>query len=202
MGTAKSKNLGNGMAPTGEGWSGQKGYSLLEVTMAIFVTTVGMVSLLALFSQSVVTMFLVQEDLVAKQKAREIMESIYTARSTRDLTFDSIQNVPAPGVFLSGFQPLLQANPVSGVGDGLVGTADDGTVETLQDPGDDGQLGTGDDVTRALTNFERKIEITPVPLLGGGDYSDLRKLSVTVRYTSSQGWQRAFEVSSFFSRYR
>ena len=179
-----------------------RGYSLLEVTMAIFVSVVGLVSLLALFSQSVVTMYLVQEDLVAKQKAREVMESIFTARSTRQLTFNSIQNVAAGGVFLNDYQPLLQPNPVSGDGDGLVGTADDGAVETLQDPGPDGQLGTEDDVTRALTNFERKIEITAVPKPGGGNYSDLRQIMVTVRYTSSQGWQRSFEVSSYVSRYR
>ena len=42
------------------------GYSLLEVMMAMSVSVIGLVSLLALFSQSVVTMFLVQEELIAK----------------------------------------------------------------------------------------------------------------------------------------
>ncbi len=52
---------------------GTSGYSLLEVMMAVVVSIVGLVSLLALFSQAVVTMFLVQEDLIAKQKTREAL---------------------------------------------------------------------------------------------------------------------------------
>ena len=37
----------------------ESGYGLLEVMMAVFVSVIGLVSLLALFSQSVVTMVLV-----------------------------------------------------------------------------------------------------------------------------------------------
>lgn len=166
------------------------GYSLLEVTMAIFVSTIGLVSLLALFSQSVVTMFLVQEDLIAKQKARETLESIYTARST--ITFNDIKNAAAGGVFEDGWQDLKVAGD-----DGLIGTTDDGAIETLNLPGPDGQLGNGDDINRTLTNFERQIQIADV-----GSYTDLRKITVTVRYTTSQGWVRSFETSSYFSKYR
>ncbi len=82
--------------------------------------------------------------------------------------------------------------------DGLIGTADDGAVETLYLPGPDGLLNEGgDDVTRPLTNFERRIEIVPVPT-----YTDLKQVNVTVRYTTTQGWTRSFQVSSFVSRYR
>ena len=49
----------------------ESGYGLLEVMMAVFVSVIGLVSLLALFSQSVVTMVLVQEELIAKHKTRE-----------------------------------------------------------------------------------------------------------------------------------
>ena len=172
---------------------GASGYSLLEVMMAVSVSVIGMVSLLALFSQSVVTMFLVQEELIAKQKTREILESIYTARSTQDITFDNIQNTPATGaIFLDGFQPLRLAGD-----DGLIGTSDDGAVEELVLPGPDGVLGNGDDITRSLTNFDRQIEIEPVPT-----YTALKKVTVTVRYTTSQGWQRSFQVSSYLSKYR
>ncbi len=61
----------------------ESGYGLLEVMMAVFVSVIGLVSLLALFSQSVVTMVVVQEELIAKHKAREALESIYTARITQ-----------------------------------------------------------------------------------------------------------------------
>ncbi len=171
---------------------GASGYSLLEVMMAVAVSIIGLVSLLALFSQAVVTMFLVQEDLIAKQKTREVLESIFTARNTQYITFDTIENTPG-GIFLDGFQPLQLAGD-----DGLIGTADDGPVETLYMPGPDGLLNEGgDDVTRPLTNFERRIEIVPVPT-----YTDLKQVNITVRYTTSQGWTRSFQVSSYVSRYR
>ncbi len=169
----------------------ESGYSLLEVMMAVFVSVIGLVSLLALFSQSVVTMVLVQEELIAKQKAREAMESIYTARNTQT-SFADIENIGNGGIFEDGFKPLKLAG-----NDGLIGTLDDGAVETLLLPGPDGQLGNGDDINRTLSNFERQIEISPV-----GSYPDLKQITVTVRYTTTQGWQRSFQASSYVSRYR
>jgi len=169
----------------------ESGYSLREVMMAVAVSVIGLVSLLALFSQSVVTMFLVQEELIAKQKAREALESVYTARNTQN-SFADIENINDGGIFEDGFKPLK----VSG-NDGLIGTQDDGAVETLLLPGPDGLLGNGDDINRTLTNFERQIEIIPV-----GSYPDLKQVTVTVRYTTPQGWQRSFQASSYVSRYR
>lgn len=169
----------------------ESGYGLLEVMMAVVVSVIGLVSLLALFSQSVVTMFLVQEELIAKHKAREALESVYTARNTQG-SFADIETINDGGIFEEGFQPLK----VSGV-DGLIGTVDDGAVETILLPGPDGLLGNGDDINRTLDNFERQIEISPV-----GSYPDLKQITVTVRYTTPQGWQRSFQASSYISRYR
>ncbi len=169
----------------------ESGYGLLEVMMAVFVSVIGLVSLLALFSQSVVTMFLVQEELIAKHKAREALESIYTARNTQS-SFADIETISDGGIFEDGFQLLK----VSG-DDGLIGTVDDGAVETILLPGPDGLLGNADDINRTLNNFERQIEIIPV-----GSYPDLKQITVTVRYTTSQGWLRSFQASSYVSRYR
>ena len=172
------------------------GYSLLEVMMAVSVSVIGLVSLLALFSQSVVTMFLVQEDLIAKQKARETLESVYTARNTQT-SFADIETINDGGIFTDGFQPLkLSGN------DGLIGTADDGAVEVLQLPGPDGLLGNGDDINRTLSNFERQIEIDQVLDAGSNPYPDLKHVTITVRYTTTQGLQRTFQASSYVSRYR
>ncbi len=85
---------------------------------------------------------------------------------------------------------------MSGV-DGLIGTVDDGAVETILLPGPDGLFGNGDDINRTLDNFERQIEIDLVPT-----YTDLKQITVTVRYTTTQGWQRSFQASSYVSRYR
>ena len=173
------------------------GYSLLEVMMAVVVSTIGLVSLLALFSQSVVTMFLVQEDLLARQKVREILESVSTARNTQSVSWSDIENVADSGIFQDDFLPMKIAG-----NDGLVGTADDGAVETIQLPGPDGQLGTGDDINRTLTNFERKIEIDQVLMQDSNPYPNLKKITVTVKYTTSQGFQRSVVMSSFVSQHR
>jgi type II secretory pathway pseudopilin PulG len=156
------------------------GYSLLEVIMAVSVSVVGLVSLLALFSQSVVTMVLVQEELIAKQKAQETMESIYTARNTQ-VSFADIETINDGGIFSDGFQPLKLAGS-----DGLIGTVDDGAVEMLLLPGPDGLLGNGDDINDA----------------GSNPYPDHKQITMIVRYTTPQGWQRSFQASSYVSRYR
>ena len=165
--------------------------------MAVFVSSIGLVSLLALFSQSVVTMFLVQEDLLARQKTREILESISTARNTQSVSWSDIENENDSGIFEDDFQDLKIAGS-----DGLIGTTDDGAVETIQLPGPDGQLGTGDDINRTLTNFSRKIEVDEVLMLDSNPYPNLKKITVTVKYTTSQGFQRSVAMSSFVSQHR
>ena len=183
--------------------SSSSGYSLLETLMAVSVLTIGLVSLLGFLTQSMANMHVSQEELIAKLKSREALETIYSALNTQQVTFDMIQNdTVSGGIFLDGFQPLLRPNPTSGSGDGLVGTADDGAVETLQLPGPDGQLGNGDDVVRALTNFDRQIKISPVLDAQSLAYDDLRQISVTVRYTTPTGWERSYQVASYVSRYR
>jgi type II secretory pathway pseudopilin PulG len=172
------------------------GYSLLEVMMAVSVSVIGLVSLLALFSQSVVTIFLVQEELIAKQKAQETMESIYTARNTQ-VSFADIETINDGGIFSDGFQPLKVAG-----NDGLIGTGDDGAVEMLLLPGPDGLLGNGDDINRTLSNFERQIQIDTVLDAASNPYPDLKQVTIIVRYTTPQGWQRSFQASSYVSRYR
>ena len=173
------------------------GYSLIEVMMSLFVSSIGLVSLLALFSQSVVTMFLVQEDLIARQKAREILESVNTVRNTQLVSWSDIENEADDGIFEDDFQSMKIAGD-----DGLIGTKDDGAVETIQLPGPDGQLGTGDDVNRTLSNFQRKIEIDPVLMQDSSPYPDLRKITVTVEYTTSSGFERSVAMSSFVSQHR
>src|SRR5580700_5993208 len=139
----------------------QRGFTLIEVMIATVVMTVGILAVMASFATAIAATASAQEDLVARHKALDAMESIYTARNSQQLPFASINNIANGGVFKSGAQPLLCAGP-----DGLVGTADDvactapdtgaacpGGVECLVLPGPDGVLGTGDDVTQSLGNF-------------------------------------------------
>ena len=105
------------------------GFSTIEVLVAIFVIVIALTSLLSLFSYAIATMQLTQDLLIAKQKAREALESIFTARNTSQITFDMIQNDSViDGIFLVGYQDLRRPST-----DGLIGTFDDGDedIETL-----------------------------------------------------------------------
>ncbi len=185
------------------GRNGSDGFSTLEVLAAMFVVTIALTGLLALFGHAIATMTLMQDLLIAKQKSREALESIYTARNTSQITFDMIQNVSdSPGIFLDGYQPLKRPNPISGSGDGLIGTADDGAVETLTLPGADGLLNTGDDEVRTLTAFERKIQIDPILYADSTVNPDVRKVLVSIRYNTPMGGQETYVVESYISRYR
>ena len=179
-----------------------EGFSTLEVLMALFVVTIALTSLLALYGYAISTMALMQDLLIAKQKSRETLESIYTARNTQQITFDMIQNVSDSGIFIDGYQPLKRPNPTSGNGDGLIGTADDGDIEEMRLPGPDGYLNTGDDEVRVLTRFERQIQIDPIFYADSTVNPDVRKVMVSIRYNTPMGGQETYVVESYISRFR
>jgi len=176
------------------------GFSTLEVMMAMFVIVIALTSLLSLFSYAIATMQLTQDLLIAKQKAREALESIYTARNTSQITFDMIQNDSVvDGIFLVGYQPLRRPST-----DGLIGTFDDAgeEIETLTLPGPDGLLNTGDDELRVLTSFQRLIQIDPILFADSTVNPDIRKIMVSIQYLTPLGGQRTYQVESYVSRFR
>lgn len=185
---------------------GDRGFSLIEVMISITILTIGMLALLGVFAGAVASTSSAQEDLIAKQKAMEAMESLYTARNTQQLGFASIANTNAAGgIFKIGYQPLLAPGP-----DGLVGTGDDtsytgcpGGVECITLPGPDGILGTSDDVQMSLANFQRQITITNVLLPDGTPNPNLKQVEIDVQYTKP-GMQspRTYTTRAFISSYR
>ena len=178
--------------------NGSDGFSTLEVLAAMFVITIALTGLLSLFGYAISTMSLMQDLLIAKQKSRETMESIYTARNTSQITFDMIQNVSdSPGIFLDGYQPLERPQA-----DGLIGTSDDADIETLILPGLDGLLNTIDDEVRTLDTFERQIQISPILFADSSVNPDVRRILVNIRYNTPMGGQSTYTVESYISRYR
>jgi hypothetical protein len=167
----------------------------------MFVIVIALTGLLALFGNGIATMQLVENDLIAKQKAREALESIFTARNTNQLAFDAIRNAP-DGIFLAGYQPLRLPNPVGGGGDGLVGTADDGSIESVTTAGHDEVVGTGDDETRTLTEFQRQIQIAPILYSDLSVNPDVRSVTVSIKYLTPIGGSRVFQLQSYISRFR
>ncbi len=152
------------------------GFTLIEVVIAMAILTVGLLGLAEAFYVGMQHMSTSTAALTAREKAREAVESVHTARDTRTIVWSQIRNVSAGGVFLDGAQPLNAAGA-----DGLVNTADDAAagVETVREPGPNGILGDGDDLVTPLSGFQREIRISElVPAK-----PDLRELVVTITYT-------------------
>jgi len=174
------------------------GLSLLEVMIGALIVTVALLSIAMTMVQGIAAVHYTQEQLVAKQKAREALESVFTARSTQDITFDQIQNTSITGgIFLEGFQAIR------GMGiDGIANTGDDAVtdIESLSFPGPDGLLGTIDDQAVSLANYERKMTITDVFDTDGNIDPNIRQITVEVRFQENHRW-RSVTVTSLVSRF-
>jgi type II secretory pathway pseudopilin PulG len=183
-----------------------RGFSLLEVIISICILMIALLALVGSFATAVATTASSQEDLIAKQKAMEAIESIYTARNTQQLGFASIANINgAAGIFKLGYQPLLSAGA-----DGIVGTNDDSSypgcpsgVECINLPGKDGVLGTSDDQQISLANFQRQITITSVLLPDGTPNPNLKQVQIDVQYTRpGSSKPRTYTSIALISSYR
>ena len=122
------------------------GFSLLRRSVALMIVVFGLMTLAQVFVVGMTHMSTSTYDVIAREKAREAVESVHTARDTRTITWAQIRNVSGGGVFLDGAQPA--SGHAGNEGDGLVNTADDGAlpVQFIVTPGRDQILGTADDV--------------------------------------------------------
>ena len=180
----------------------RQGFSLLEVTISMAVTTVGLVSLAGVFGLAMATTQSSLQDMIAKQLANEAYDSILTARNTTEINWDQLQNVGSTscpisgastcGIFLTGAQQIYNAGA-----DGIYGTADDaasGQRQTLHDPGPDGIFGTADDIFVPLTGYTRTITISNVN-------GTLRSVTIAVQYTTPQSLQKTYILNSYISEF-
>jgi len=168
--------------------SDERGFSLIETLIAMAILATGLLSLAGVFIMGLGHLAGSSGALIAREKAREAVESVHTARDTRVISWCQIYNVDSTrgaacngkpaGVFLSGQQPLYKA----GV-DGLVNTVDDNAagMEKSLNPGRDNILGTSDDVMTDLTGFTREIQISEI-VTNGVANPNLRQLRVRIRY--------------------
>jgi prepilin-type N-terminal cleavage/methylation domain-containing protein len=186
----------------------QSGFTIIETMIAIAIMSIGILTVLAAFATAVGATQNAQENLIARQKTLEAMESIYTARNTQQITFSQIANFPA-GIFTAGPTQLLSAG-----NDGLVNTTDDAPFpanlpcaagpECIVLPGPDGILGTADDKAMSLANFTREIRISNV-LEADGVTTDpnLKQVTVIVTYTTGTSTvPRAYTVNALVSAFR
>ncbi|HMJ20835.1 MAG TPA: prepilin-type N-terminal cleavage/methylation domain-containing protein [Terriglobales bacterium] len=172
----------------------QKGFALLETLIAIVVLMIGLLAVLATFALAIGNTSSVQNDSIARQKAAEAIESIYTARQTSQITFDEIQNQgTGNGIFKVGFTAMTDPGP-----DGLDNTADDTTAQPIRLPGQSGVItNSAADVFVDLGNFTRQVQIADVP-----GNPNVRQITVNVRYPVPQGWFRTYQLQALISSYR
>jgi hypothetical protein len=148
----------------------QSGLTLVETLIAAVILAGGLLALSYGMTKGMVVVSTSHYHAIAKQKASEALESVNKSRDTHILTWAQIRNVSGGGIFLDGMQPLCAHGP-----DGLVNTADDGSVETETLPGRDGILGTSDDIVNSLDAFRRQIIIADIA-------PNLRSIRVIIGY--------------------
>lgn len=175
----------------------QRGFTLLETTIALAILATGILSLGLVLGNSLAFMAMSQDEFICQQKAQEALESVFTARDTGAITWAQIDNQGAggvgPGIFLTGFAPLVDP----GV-DGIVNTPDDNqnNPDAIVGPGPDGILGTADDTKIYLSNFQRQIQITDNIF----NNPSLKQITITVSYTWGP-FTRTYVVTSYISAF-
>jgi type II secretory pathway pseudopilin PulG len=185
--------------------SSEAGMSLIEVMMASLFLTVALLAVAGAMASGIAATYVSQEQLIAKQKAIEALESVLEARNTQQISWDNIQMVGVCdadnvcGAFVSGFQPIQNMGA-----DGIPNTADDVLpIETLTYPGPDGILGTADDVTVSLSRYQRQITISTLTIPNDPNNAvdtTVRRIDIDVQY-SLNGVVKTVRVSSLISKY-
>ena len=181
----------------------EDGISLMEMMVALVILMIGLLGMAQVFYFGMAIVGTSSAQLIAREKAREAIESVHTARDTRVITWAQIRNAAAPdcgawanttgnpgGTFVNGEQNLLAAGP-----DGLVATGDDTGQEMT--PGPDNTLGTSDDVP--LAGFTREIAICDI-----NGNANLRQISVTIRYNGSAAVgnrRREYTLTTYISSF-
>jgi prepilin-type N-terminal cleavage/methylation domain-containing protein len=154
----------------------ENGFSLIETMVAMAILAFCLLSLAQVLAAGMTYMTSSSLAIVAREKAREAIESVHTARDTRVITWAQIRNVvggAGGGIFLDGARPLLVVGP-----DGLINTADDGPgLEIVVTPGPDNILGTPDDTSMPLVGYTREIQIRDIP-----GTTTLRQLRIIMRF--------------------
>jgi prepilin-type N-terminal cleavage/methylation domain-containing protein len=172
----------------------ETGFTLIEVIVSMVILVIGGLCLAGFFAKGLQNSDQTQIQYIAQQKAQEAMETIFTARDTKILTWAQIANVNNGGVFLNGPQPLCNSGP-----DGLFGTEDDVTSEPdviTVAPGPDNIFGTADDIVVNLNPWmTRTITITPVATT-----TNLNIITVTINWVY-EGQQNSYTLTSYISNY-
>ena len=150
----------------------ESGFSLVETIISLGVLTVGTLGLASVFAQGLKSTATSPNELLATQKAAEAIESVFSARDARTITWAKVRNRNDAGIFLDGATDMNLAGA-----DGILNTGDTG--ETLE----------SDNVKR----FTRQITITDVS-------DDLRSITVTIRFPAGSSF-RTYVLTSYIAQF-
>jgi prepilin-type N-terminal cleavage/methylation domain-containing protein len=181
----------------------EHGFTLLEVLIAMAVLVAGLISLAYGIGVGLAVVQMSTMDTIAREKAREAMEDVFTARDTSTINFSQICNIPTSGnnpnncLFVNGYTSMYTADS-----SGLVNTtaaATQNVLETYVTPGPDGILGTADDVTYNLSGFQRSIQVTSVS--SSDNHTVLAQVTVTILYNPLPWMSRTVTMITVMSPY-
>jgi Tfp pilus assembly protein PilV len=174
----------------------EDGFSYIEVMIALVILMVGILSMLAAISWSVVQAAGHEQQMLAKQVATSTLESIMSVKETDPsrLGWPAVGNVGS------------NLDPVSGAPQGIFSV---GFQPVRVGAGTDQIVGTSDDSGAAVSQLQRRIVITdvcdpdrPSPTCSptGPSPIRIRSVEVTVRYNVG-GLQREEVVSTVLTDY-
>ncbi len=177
--------------------SSEKGFSYIDVMIALVILMIGVLAMLAAVSWSLVQANGHEQQVQAKQIATSTMESIMSVKETDPL------RLGWPAVGNVGSNP----DPASGVNQGIFVT---GFQPVRVDAGADQVIGTADDSGTTVSQMQRRIIITdicdpdrPSPVIcspAGTLPVRMRAVEVTVRYNIG-GLQRDETIRTVLTDY-
>lgn len=180
----------------------EKGFTYIEVIIAILIMTIGLLAMLSAISYAVIRAQESEQRNIARQFTSAALESIF---ATRDLlqvdpvkrqaniltNWDAVANntpVTPQGIFLIGYNPIRQDSGR----DQIEGTADDACPA-----GSNCTVGGFTNSSQEISGFEREIIITDIvePLT---TIIRRKRIVVNVRYPAGQA-QRVETVSTIIA---
>jgi prepilin-type N-terminal cleavage/methylation domain-containing protein len=163
---------------------GEHGFTLLEVVVAIFILTIGLMGTAAAITYALQFTTLSKNLTNAKFVIVSTIEEVESLRNTQRLSYKQIENAgnvdntDMPN-FFGGFSTGFKAISTEPGNDGVNGTNDDLSSAA----GADGIWGTTDDVINSSLvrgGYSRQIEISNLS-------ATLKKIEIKVRYPASNG---------------
>ena len=178
----------------------QRGFTYIEVIIAILIMTIGLLAMLSAISYAVLREREAEQRNIARQLTTAALESIFATRDLQQINgqttaidnWNAVANTATAtpqGIFLPGYNPIRQDSGR----DGIEGTADDACPAA-----GNCVVGAYNNTSQVISGYERQIIITNI-LEPNSTVSNRRNVVVSVRYSVGQE-ERIETVSTIVSR--